>query len=213
MLSFSLNAALHVVKFVFQLLEDYLSTNISNTLTKCFDSVTCASKNGVFEVWINKVLRYCKIWKPCRKFHHSDVKQFFQISNRASSALSCWKYPSVSSSPCNSFRKGSDKSLRYLAEVMVWLKKIGSMIRLLETASQTPIFCDWWNHASSEKSLEKHIVRFLTHHLENNFQEETFCLVIPSHYKYVMKIVNECFTTFVIWINLTTVSAQKCTNR
>jgi hypothetical protein len=64
MVSFSLNAALHIVKCVFQLFEDYLSTNISNTLTKFFDSVTCASKNCVFEVWVNKVVHYCKIWKP-----------------------------------------------------------------------------------------------------------------------------------------------------
>jgi hypothetical protein len=59
-LSFSLNAptnlALHVVKCVFQLLGGYVSTNISNSPTKFFDSVACASKNCVFEAWISTSL-------------------------------------------------------------------------------------------------------------------------------------------------------------
>jgi hypothetical protein len=35
-------------------------------------------------------------------------------------------------------------------------------------------------------NLNKHtrIVRFLTYHFENNFQEETFCVVIPSYLLY-----------------------------
>jgi hypothetical protein len=36
---------LHVVKCVLQLLGGYVSTNLSNSLTKFFDSVMCVSKN------------------------------------------------------------------------------------------------------------------------------------------------------------------------
>jgi hypothetical protein len=118
-----------IINNYFQYDAAYVSRHISNRLTKFFDSMTCVFKNCIFEVWINRILHYCKIWRLCRKLHHSGVKEFFHVSNCFTSGMHCSiilvKTPFGSSS-CNLLRKGSNKSMRYLPAVTVWLKKYWS---------------------------------------------------------------------------------------
>jgi hypothetical protein len=118
--------------------------------------MTCASKSCIFEVWINRVVHYCKIWRLCRKLHHSGVKEFFHVSNCFTTGMYCsiiLLKTSFGSSSCNLLRKGSNKSLRYLAAITVWLKNIGPMIRLLQTASPTPILCGYKRVSASSWGL------------------------------------------------------------